>query len=73
VRRTDLVPWETPPFAAGPHLSEDAHSTADCRVSRTEPVGDHVVVFGEAFRVVRHDEHAPLMYGLREYQTWPMN
>lgn len=71
--RFDLIPWECPPAAGGPHLSSDAHSTADCRVSRTEHVGDHIVVFGEAFRVTQNDEHAPLMYGLREYQTWPVN
>jgi flavin reductase (DIM6/NTAB) family NADH-FMN oxidoreductase RutF len=71
--RFDLIPWDTPTAAPGPHLSADAHSIADCRVSRTEHVGDHIVVFGEAFQVSRYDEHAPLMYGLREYQTWPVN
>jgi flavin reductase (DIM6/NTAB) family NADH-FMN oxidoreductase RutF len=69
--RFDLIPWEMPPAAAGPHLHEDAHSMADCRVSRTEHVGDHVVVFGEVFAVSSRHEHAPLVYGLREYHSWP--
>ena len=69
--RFDLIPWEMPAAAGGPHLREDAHSTADCRVSRTEHVGDHIVVFGEVFSVSEHHEHAPLVYGLREYHSWP--
>ncbi len=71
--RFDLIPWEMPPTASGPHLHEDAHSTADCRVSRTEHVGDHIVVFGEVFAVSEHHGHAPLVYGLREYHSWPGN
>ncbi|PRY37427.1 flavin reductase family protein [Umezawaea tangerina] len=69
--RFDLIPWEMPPAAGGPHLHEDAHSTADCRVSRTEQVGDHIVVFGEVFNVAERHEHGPLVYGLREYHSWP--
>ncbi|CCH30557.1 flavin reductase family protein [Actinosynnema sp. NPDC047251] len=68
--RFDLVPWRQPAGAAGPHLVQDAHAVADCRVSRTEPVGDHTVVFGETFQVVREPGHLPLLYGLREYQVW---
>lgn len=44
------------------------HAVADCNVSRTEAVGDHAVVFGQAFRVAR--EQGPLLYGMREYQVW---
>jgi flavin reductase (DIM6/NTAB) family NADH-FMN oxidoreductase RutF len=69
--RFDLIPWELPPDASGPHLHEDAHSVADCRVSRTEHVGDHIVVFGEVFAVSERHDEAPLMYGLREYHSWP--
>jgi flavin reductase (DIM6/NTAB) family NADH-FMN oxidoreductase RutF len=69
--RFDLIPWELPPDAGGPHLHEDAHSVADCRVSRTEHVGDHIVVFGEVFAVSERQDRAPLVYGLREYRSWP--
>ncbi|MEU4805243.1 flavin reductase family protein [Actinosynnema sp. NPDC023587] len=68
--RFDLIPWRQEAGAAGPHLVEDAHAVADCRVSRTEPVGDHTVVFGETFHVARESGHLPLLYGLREYQVW---
>lgn len=68
--RFDLVGWKLPDSAGGPHLVEDAHAAADCRVSRTERVGDHTVVFGETFQVVREQGHLPLLYGLREYQVW---
>ncbi|MEV0677477.1 flavin reductase family protein [Actinosynnema sp. NPDC050436] len=68
--RFDLVGWRQPDGAAGPHLVRDAHAVADCRVSRTEPVGDHTVVFGEAYRVAHEAGHLPLLYGLREYQVW---
>jgi flavin reductase (DIM6/NTAB) family NADH-FMN oxidoreductase RutF len=69
--RFDLIPWELPPDAGGPHLHEDAHSVADCRVSRTEHVGDHIVVFGEVFAVSERQDRAPLVYGLREYRSGP--
>ncbi|MEU4442311.1 flavin reductase family protein [Actinosynnema sp. NPDC050801] len=68
--RFDLIPWHLPPSAGGPHLVEDAHAVADCKVSRTEAVGDHTVVFGEAFQVAQEQGHLPLLYGMREYQVW---
>jgi flavin reductase (DIM6/NTAB) family NADH-FMN oxidoreductase RutF len=69
-RRFELVSWTDDPSAGGPHLVRDAHSIADCRVSRTEKVGDHVVVYGEAHTVTeRHGP--PLLYGLRAFHPWP--
>ena len=68
--RFDLIPWRLPPHAGGPHLVEDAHAVADCQVSRTEAVGDHTVVFGQAFQVAQEHGHLPLLYGMREYQVW---
>ncbi|MEV8438200.1 flavin reductase family protein [Actinosynnema sp. NPDC051121] len=68
--RFDLIPWHLPPRAGGPHLVEDAHAVADCQVSRTELVGDHTVVFGQAFQVAQEHGHLPLLYGMREYQVW---
>ncbi|MEV7868926.1 flavin reductase family protein [Streptomyces sp. NPDC088124] len=73
--RFDLVRWSVDSEAAGPHLSDDAHAIADCRISRTVRIGDHTVVFGEVFRVEHPaadvaDNRSPLLYGLREYSSW---
>ncbi|MFC3452600.1 flavin reductase family protein [Amycolatopsis speibonae] len=56
---------------AGPHLVADAHAMADCRVSRTENAGSHVIVFGEVLAVTHRQGLAPLLYGRRGYHAWP--
>jgi amino acid adenylation domain-containing protein len=70
--RFDRVTWRHDDAAAGPHLIEHAHVIADCDVSGTALVGDHVVVFGTVVRVSRgvNDEPIPLLYGLRQYSSW---
>lgn len=68
--RFDSTEWVDDPTTAGPHLAGDAHTIADCAVTRAEPVGDHVVVFGEPHRVTEH-HGPPLLYGLRSYHAWP--
>jgi flavin reductase (NADH) len=67
--RFDRGEWVRHPESGMPHLMEDAHSVADCRVSRTLPVGDHVVVFGEVLRVstLADAPASPLLYGTRRY------
>ncbi|MGW2642495.1 flavin reductase family protein [Streptomyces sp. NPDC001348] len=67
--RFEHVTWTARPGCGGPHLAHDAHSVADCRVTRSVTVGDHVVVFGEVFRVTAEDDERPrpLVYGMREY------
>jgi len=62
------VPWRS--GEAGPHLTADAHSTADCRVARTDTVGDHLVVLGEVLGVTGYRQPRPLLYGLRRFTTW---
>ena len=70
--RFERVGWRCADGAAGPHLWEDAHAVADCRVADTMLVGDHMVVFGEVLRVVRPaPDGRPLLYGLRRYSRWP--
>lgn len=69
--RFHRVRWHAEPGAGGPHLLNDAHAVADCRVSRTEAVGDHVVVFGEVDRIWQRPTAEPLLYGLRRYAAWP--
>ena len=71
VDRFARVAWDVPAGGGGPHLVEAAHAVADCRVARTQVVGDHVVVFGEVSRVTRRQEAPrPLLYGLRGYGRW---
>jgi flavin reductase (DIM6/NTAB) family NADH-FMN oxidoreductase RutF len=69
--RFDLVRWHMGAGYGGPHLSDDSHAFADCRVSHVEQVGDHTVVFGEALRLLRRSGRRPLLYGLRGYRSWP--
>ncbi|MFG1791177.1 flavin reductase family protein [Nocardia sp. NPDC049149] len=71
--RFDQVEWCNDPSFGGPHLMQDTHSIADCRISRTLSVGDHQVIFGEIFRVTQEspEQARPLMYGLRRFSSWP--
>ncbi|WP_411137946.1 flavin reductase family protein [Streptomyces sp. C10] len=64
------VGWELDADAAGPHLWDDIHAVADCRIGMTQQVGDHVAVFGEVFRVRRQEGCRPLLYGMRTYGRW---
>jgi flavin reductase (DIM6/NTAB) family NADH-FMN oxidoreductase RutF len=68
--RFSRVRWQAPAEAGGPHLVDDAHTTADCEVSHTHQIGDHCVVFGVVRDVVRRHEPQPLLYGLRRYAIW---
>ena len=69
--RYDQVRWQYGTGDAGPHLHDDAHAIADCQIRTRLPVGDHMVVFGEAYRITRRSGHRPLLYGLRRYSSWP--
>ncbi len=68
--RFDRIRWHAGPSDGGPRFPEDAHTTADCQVSRAEPVGDHVVVFGTVLRASSQADRIPLLYGLRRYAAW---
>ncbi|MFI6346390.1 flavin reductase family protein [Streptomyces sp. NPDC050560] len=69
--RYEQVRWDLAPGARGPHLSDAAHTTADCRVLRQTAVGDHTVVFGEVTGVVERGDVRPLLFGLRGFAEWP--
>ncbi|WP_228645615.1 flavin reductase family protein [Microtetraspora sp. AC03309] len=69
--RFDRVRWQAGPDAAGPHLIDDAHAVAHCRVVGTQAVGDHVIVLGEAGLIRQEARRDPLLYGLRRYAAWP--
>ncbi|MER5643633.1 flavin reductase family protein [Streptosporangium sp. NPDC002524] len=70
-RRFERAEWTVDGGACGPHLVRDAHSIADCLVSRADRVGDHTVVMGAVQRVLRRESRRPLLYGLRRYSVWP--
>jgi flavin reductase (NADH) len=70
--RFNRVDWEHPPSLGGPYLVRDAHAMADCRVSRKQDVGTHLVVFGEVEHVTHRSGEHPLLYGMRQYAVWPV-
>jgi flavin reductase (NADH) len=69
--RFDQVDWRYVTGSGGPHLTEAAHSVADCRIRDLLEIGDHTVVFAEVFGVVHLPSPGPLVYGLRQYGAWP--
>ncbi|MFI6044567.1 flavin reductase family protein [Nocardia sp. NPDC051321] len=73
--RFERVAWVREPESGVPHLTEDAHTIADCRVRDTLSVGDHMVVFGEVFGVVSPAvrSSSPLLYGMRRYWSLAVN
>ncbi len=52
-----------------PWLSSDAFALAECAVTETLSVGDHVVAFGRVERIA-YTAGTPLLYGLRQFATW---
>jgi flavin reductase (DIM6/NTAB) family NADH-FMN oxidoreductase RutF len=70
--RFDRVRWRHEPRFGGPHLMDAAHAVADCKVTGTIRVGDHIVVFGEVLGMVQQAKEAsnPLLYGFRQYSSW---
>jgi flavin reductase (DIM6/NTAB) family NADH-FMN oxidoreductase RutF len=69
-QRFEMTPWVPGPMMGSPHLVKDSHSVADCEVTLTQRVGDHVAVFGRTLLITRHQEYPPLLYGLREFRPW---
>lgn len=69
--RFDNVAWHDDGGQCEPHLVEDAHTVADCQISRHHRIGDHIVVFGEVVAVTLLSDRQPLLYGRRRYAEWP--
>jgi flavin reductase (NADH) len=59
------ITWRLSPNGL-PWLVEHTAATADCTVVRTEPVGDHTVVFAEP-RQAHVWDGQPLLYGMRRF------
>ncbi|MFF8958402.1 flavin reductase family protein [Streptomyces sp. NPDC014894] len=69
--RFSRIAWEMDDEARGPHLVKSAHTVADCVVSDSSEVGDHVVTMGRVRRLTALTTQDPLLYGLRRYAAWP--
>lgn len=67
--RFDRIPWVAAPNG-GPHLTEAAHTIADCAVRAAHAVGDHVVVMAEIVTITSLRPPVPLLYGMRRYGSW---
>jgi flavin reductase (NADH) len=64
------VAWEPSPGLRLPWLVDDAFAAADCRLSETHLVGDHVLTIGQVMHI-EQSARMPLMYGMRRYAAWP--
>jgi flavin reductase (NADH) len=69
--RFSQIAWRPSRTWSLPHLHEDAHALAECRVGRTFVTGDHTVVLGHVVAIDRRPG-PPLLYGLRRYARWPV-
>jgi flavin reductase (NADH) len=69
--RFDQIRWHYNHHSAGPHLHDDTLAIADCHLTDTHLVGDHVVVYGQVLNVNLRSGYRPLLYGLRRYGSWP--
>ncbi|MGH3379751.1 MAG: flavin reductase family protein [Actinoallomurus sp.] len=69
--RFSRIAWRPSRTWSLPHLHEDAHALAECRVGRTFVTGDHTVVLGHVVAIDRRPA-PPLLYGLRGYARWPL-
>lgn len=68
--RFSRVSWEPSPCRGMPWLADHSHSRAECRASNFYAVGDHEVVIGTVTHMTR-STRAPLLYGQRQYSSWP--
>lgn len=67
--RFERVPWEPSGRTGQPWLFQDAFAAADCEVTRTVTVGDHIAVFGRVVEVTGGPGN-PLLYGMRQFSSW---
>lgn len=65
--RTIITAAQRSPKLAQPWLQDDCAAMAECRLSTTQVVGTHTVVFGEVSAVEISDDTSPLVFGQRRY------
>jgi flavin reductase (NADH) len=70
--RFDAIPWRPSPNTGQPWLYEDSLAMTECEIVNSIPVGDHAAVFGSVnFIEFAAASDTPLMYGFRQYESWP--
>lgn len=65
--RTTISTAQRSPKLAQPWLKDECAAMAECRLSATQVVGTHTVVFGEVSTVDLNDDASPLVFGQRRY------
>ncbi|MFG2618875.1 flavin reductase family protein [Streptomyces sp. NPDC048507] len=65
------VAWCDSPALGLPWLAEDAFALAECALTETHAVGDHVLVLGRVANTQQCADASPLLYGLRSFTSWP--
>ncbi|ALL79988.1 hypothetical protein AD006_32420 (plasmid) [Pseudonocardia sp. EC080610-09] len=68
--RFHAVRWSPSSSTGQPHLTHDAFAFAGCTVRETFAVGDHELVVGE-IQEIELGNDVPLMYGMRQFSSWP--
>lgn len=66
--RFERVAWRRTALTGLPWLVEDALAVAECRVSDSVAVGDHVVVFGRVVNI-ENGTGSPLLYGMGRFSA----
>ncbi|MGK3943897.1 flavin reductase family protein [Streptomyces caeruleatus] len=71
--RFQKVNWEPAGIAGIPWLVDDSFAWAECALTETHEVGDHVLTLGRVTRIDGTSKGSPLMYGLRTFASWPVH
>jgi flavin reductase (NADH) len=69
--RFSRVTWRTTPAFRLPWLIDDAFAVAECELSETHEVGDHILTMGRIARIEQSACPSPLLYGMRQFAAWP--
>jgi flavin reductase (DIM6/NTAB) family NADH-FMN oxidoreductase RutF len=70
--RFDQINWEPSGMSRIPWLVDDSFAWAECVLTETHEVGDHVLTLGRVTRIDGPLKGSPLMYGLRTFASWPV-
>jgi flavin reductase (DIM6/NTAB) family NADH-FMN oxidoreductase RutF len=69
--RFSQVVWRPSRKAGLPWLVEDSFALAECELTETHEVGDHVLTLGRITQTDGCPPRSPLLYGLRGFAAWP--
>ncbi|MFF4799186.1 flavin reductase family protein [Streptomyces sp. NPDC001351] len=69
--RFGQINWEPSGVSGIPWLVDDSFALAECALTETHEVGDHVLTLGRITRIEGTLKGSPLLYGLRTFASWP--